>query len=188
MILILDNYDSFVYNLARYCEELGERVTVYRNDALGLHDIARLDPKAILLSPGPGRPEDAGIMVDLIQSFSGNWPILGICLGHQAIGHAFGARIERAREPMHGRASGLIETTGSLFSGLENPGQVGRYHSLIISDDALPSSLKVTARSEGGEIMAIEHASHPTYGLQFHPESILTEQGYAILRNFLKLI
>ncbi|SNY93860.1 anthranilate synthase component 2 [Cohaesibacter sp. ES.047] len=188
MILILDNYDSFVYNLARYCEELGEAVTVYRNDALGFDDIARLEPDAILLSPGPGRPEDAGIMIDLIKTFSSRLPILGICLGHQAIGHAFGAKVVRAKEPMHGRASMLVETSGPLFAGLTNAGKVGRYHSLIISDEDRPASLEVTARSERGEIMALKHATHPTYGLQFHPESILTDHGYAMLQNFLKTI
>jgi anthranilate/para-aminobenzoate synthase component II len=162
MILILDNYDSFVFNLARYCEELGERVTVYRNDALEVADIARLDPDIILLSPGPGRPEDAGIMIDVIRHFSGHIPILGICLGHQAIGHAFGADVVLARHPMHGRSS-------------------------HISHGGIPTALRVTALSEEKEIMAIEHATHPTVGLQFHPESILTDRGHDLISNFLRL-
>lgn len=186
MILILDNYDSFVFNLARYCEELGEKVAVYRNDALSLTDIARLDPDHILLSPGPGRPEDGGIMLDVIKSFSGRIPILGICLGHQAIGAAFGGIVTHASEPMHGRSSQITHDNAGLFAGLPNPLTVGRYHSLVVTPDGLPDSLSVTARSQGGEIMALRHANHPTYGLQFHPESILTEHGHDLLKHFLE--
>ena len=185
MILILDNYDSFVFNLARYCEELGEAVTVYRNDALDIADIARLDPDAILLSPGPGRPEDAGIMIDLIRHFSGRIPILGICLGHQAIGHAFGAEVIRAKQPMHGRASQISHEETGIFRTISSPLRVARYHSLVVSPQAVPSELIVTAWSEEGEIMALKHATHPTIGLQFHPESILTDYGHTLLNNFL---
>ncbi|PLW77371.1 anthranilate synthase component II [Cohaesibacter celericrescens] len=187
MILILDNYDSFVFNLSRYCEELGETIAVYRNDALSIDDIARLNPDAILLSPGPGRPEDAGIMIELIKAFSGTIPILGICLGHQAIGSAFGARVTRALEPMHGRASLINHTQSALFENIASPLSVGRYHSLIISSETMPNSLKPTAHSERGEIMALEHVSHPTFGMQFHPESILTDCGHQLIRNFLEI-
>ena len=188
MILILDNYDSFVFNLARYCEELGESVTVYRNDALEIDDIARLDPDAILLSPGPGRPEDAGIMIDLIRHFSGRIPILGICLGHQGIGQAFGADVILAQQPMHGRASQITHHETGIFQSIPSPLKVARYHSLVLSPLSVPHCLRVTAHSEDGEIMAVEHISHPTIGLQFHPESILTEKGHQLLGNFLKLM
>ena len=188
MILILDNYDSFVFNLARYCEELGESVTVYRNDALEIDDIARLDPDAILLSPGPGRPEDAGIMIDLIRHFSGRIPILGICLGHQGIGQAFGTDVILAQQPMHGRASQITHHETGIFQSIPSPLKVARYHSLVLSPLSVPHCLRVTAHSEDGEIMAVEHISHPTIGLQFHPESILTEKGHQLLGNFLKLM
>nr|WP_319485320.1 aminodeoxychorismate/anthranilate synthase component II [uncultured Cohaesibacter sp.] len=187
MILILDNYDSFVFNLARYCEELGEQITVYRNDALEVADIARLDPDIILLSPGPGRPEDAGIMIDLIRHFSGHIPILGICLGHQAIGHAFGADVVLAHHPMHGRSSHISHGGTGIFEAIETPLQVGRYHSLVLDPATLPAALRVTALSEENEIMAIEHVTHPTIGLQFHPESILTDRGHDLISNFLHL-
>lgn len=187
MILILDNYDSFVFNLARYFEELGETIAVYRNDALACEDIARLSPDALLLSPGPGRPEDAGILVEAIRHFSGHVPILGICLGHQAIGEAFGATVTRAKEPMHGRASQLNHDGTEMFKGLPAPFAIGRYHSLIVDPSTIPQELRVTARSEKQEIMALSHRSDPTYGLQFHPESILTEHGHQLLKNFLEL-
>ncbi|WP_319498137.1 aminodeoxychorismate/anthranilate synthase component II [uncultured Cohaesibacter sp.] len=187
MILILDNYDSFVFNLARYCEELGERITVYRNDALEVADIARLDPDIILLSPGPGRPEDAGIMIDVIRHFSGHIPILGICLGHQAIGHAFGADVVLASHPMHGRSSRINHGCTGIFEAIETPLQVGRYHSLVLDPATIPTALRVTALSEEKEIMAIEHVTHPTIGLQFHPESILTDRGHDLISNFLHL-
>nr|WP_321459380.1 aminodeoxychorismate/anthranilate synthase component II [uncultured Cohaesibacter sp.] len=188
MILILDNYDSFVFNLARYCEELGEPVTVYRNDTLEVSDIARLAPDAILLSPGPGRPEDAGIMIDLIRHFSGHIPILGICLGHQAIGHAFGGQIVLAREPMHGRASMISHEGKGIFDGIKGPLRVARYHSLVIAQQSMPPALQVTASSEDGEIMAITHRDHITIGLQFHPESILTDKGHDLIANFITMM
>ena len=186
MILILDNYDSFVFNLVRYCQELGETTSVYRNDALSLEDVARLDPDAILLSPGPGRPEQAGIMVKLIKQFSGRIPILGVCLGHQAIGAAFRAQIIKAREPMHGRSSLIRHDGKTPFENIASPLQIGRYHSLVIDPASVTEDLHVTAWSEAGEIMAVRHQSHPTIGVQFHPESILTKQGHAMLENFLR--
>nr|WP_321456782.1 aminodeoxychorismate/anthranilate synthase component II [uncultured Cohaesibacter sp.] len=186
MIFILDNYDSFVFNLARYCEELGQSVTVYRNDALEVSDIARLDPDAILLSPGPGRPKEAGIMVDLIRHFSGAIPILGICLGHQAIGQAFGAEVILAKEPMHGRASQISHEGRGIFHQIPSPLTVARYHSLALSAARMPKELRITARSQDGEIMAVEHVTHPTVGLQFHPESILTQMGHDLIKNFLQ--
>ncbi|WP_316861229.1 aminodeoxychorismate/anthranilate synthase component II [uncultured Cohaesibacter sp.] len=186
MILILDNYDSFVFNLARYCEELGYPVAVFRNDALELEDIGKLGPDAIILSPGPGRPEEAGIMVDLVKSFSGEIPILGVCLGHQAIGKAFGADIIHAQEPMHGRASLVTHTRDGIFHDMPQPMSVARYHSLVIAKTSLPDCLHATAYSEDGEIMAIRHLAHLTVGVQFHPESILTPNGQTLLHNFLE--
>ncbi|MCV6546603.1 MAG: aminodeoxychorismate/anthranilate synthase component II [Cohaesibacter sp.] len=186
MILILDNYDSFVFNLARYFEELDQQVTVYRNDALSLDDIARLDPTALILSPGPCAPQQAGICLEAIRHFSGVLPILGICLGHQAIGEAFGGIISRATEPMHGRASQLTHPNHGLFKNIPSPFAVGRYHSLIVEQDHLPDCLEITARSGLGEIMALRHKDHPTFGMQFHPESILTQHGHDLLSNFLE--
>lgn len=187
MILIIDNYDSFVFNLARYFEELDQQVTVYRNDALSLDDIARMDPSALILSPGPCAPQQAGICLEAIRHFSGSLPILGICLGHQAIGEAFGGTITRAKEPMHGRSSMLAHDKSPIFKNIPSPFAVGRYHSLVIDPASLPSCLSVSARTDLGEIMALHHASHPTYGLQFHPESILTSNGHDLLKNFLEL-
>lgn len=186
MILILDNYDSFVFNLARYFEELDQKVTVYRNDALSLDDIARLDPTALVLSPGPCAPQQAGICLEAIRHFSGKLPILGICLGHQAIGEAFGGIVSRAIEPMHGRASHLKHQGNGLFNQIPSPLAVARYHSLIVENETLPDCLEVTVKSDKGEIMALRHKDHPTFGLQFHPESILTQHGHDLLRNFLE--
>lgn len=188
MILVLDNYDSFVFNVARYFEELGRATEVVRNDAATVDEIAAMAPEAIVISPGPCAPAQAGVSLDLIRRLSGKVPILGVCLGHQAIGEAFGGRVERARRPLHGRASRVAHDDAGLFAGLPNPLSVGRYHSLIVElgpDYAGP--LRVTGRSEEGEIMALAHAAHPTYGVQFHPESILTEGGHRLLSNFLAL-
>lgn len=186
MILLLDNYDSFVFNLARYFEELGREPEVVRNDAITVEEVAALDPEAIVVSPGPCSPAEAGISLDLIRTLSGKVPILGVCLGHQAIGAAFGGIVTRARRPLHGRASRVVHDGAGLFEGLPDPVAVARYHSLIVelpADYAGP--LRVTGRSEEGEIMALAHAAHPTYGVQFHPESILTEGGHRLLENFL---
>jgi anthranilate synthase/aminodeoxychorismate synthase-like glutamine amidotransferase len=186
VILLLDNYDSFVFNLARYFEELGREPEVVRNDAITVEGVAALKPDAIVVSPGPCSPNEAGISLDLIRALSGKIPILGVCLGHQAIGQAFGGRVTRARRPLHGRASRVVHDGTGLFEGLPDPVAVARYHSLIVefgSDYAGP--LRVTGRSEEGEVMALAHAAHPTYGVQFHPESILTEGGHRLLENFL---
>jgi para-aminobenzoate synthetase component II len=184
MILVLDNYDSFVFNVARYFEELGARTVVRRNDALSAEDVAASGAKALVLSPGPCTPREAGISLELVARFSGKLPILGICLGHQCVGEAFGGRTVRARTPMHGRSSAIHHDGSGLFHGLPSPVEAGRYHSLIVE---LPEDtpLSVTARSPDGEVMAVEHRAHPTYGIQFHPESVLTPRGPDIIRAFL---
>ncbi len=184
MIVVLDNYDSFVGNVARYLVELGEEVTVLRNDAIDVAGIVTLGAEALVISPGPCGPGEAGVSTDAVRLLSGRLPILGICLGHQCIGAAFGARIVRAREPMHGRSSPMTHDGIGLLSGLPNPLKVGRYHSLAIE---VPTGvpLRVTARSDGGDVMAVEHVEHPTFGVQFHPESVLTEGGYQVFANFL---
>ncbi|WP_181706888.1 glutamine amidotransferase-related protein [Chthonobacter rhizosphaerae] len=187
MILIVDNYDSFVGNVARYFRELGEEVTVVRNDALAVNEVQALSPRAIVISPGPCSPKEAGISNGIVEALSGRTPILGICLGHQCIGDVLGGRVVRAREPMHGRASLVTHEGTDVFAGLPNPVKVGRYHSLIVEVDDPESPLVVTARSDKGEVMGLAHREHPTYGVQFHPESILTEGGHAMLANFLKL-
>lgn len=187
MVLLIDNYDSFVYNLARYVSELGYEKTVQRNDALTLAEIEQLHPSHIIISPGPRSPVDAGISVKVIQHFGSSIPILGICLGHQAIGQAYGGKIIRAIRPVHGRPSMITHHANGLFSGIENPLKVGRYHSLIVKREGLPTRLKITAVSPENEIMALAHETDPVYGVQFHPESVLTEQGHALLLNFLKI-
>jgi anthranilate synthase/aminodeoxychorismate synthase-like glutamine amidotransferase len=183
MILLIDNYDSFVYNLARYVGRAGHARTVVRNDAITLDDIAAMAPTHIVLSPGPGVPEDAGICVALIKRFAGTTPILGICLGHQAIASAFGGTITHAKVPMHGKASVVSHTESSILSGIKIPLEVGRYHSLIVAEP-LPACLRATAHSQEGELMALEHIEHPVFGVQFHPESILTKQGEKVVENF----
>lgn len=184
MILVIDNYDSFVHNVTRYLRELGAEAQVKRNDALKPEAIAS-DVTGIVISPGPCTPREAGISLDVVKRFSGAVPILGICLGHQCIGEAFGGRVTRARRPMHGEASAIRHDGQGVLSGLPDGFNAGRYHSLIVELDG-DEPLAVTARSEDGEIMGVEHKSHPTFGVQFHPESVLTEHGYDILRNFLK--
>lgn len=186
-VLIIDNYDSFVYNLVRYTHELGHQSWVYRNDAITLNEIKNLAPQYILLSPGPNAPNEAGICLDLLKELPDIAPILGVCLGHQAIAQAFGAQIIRAKQPMHGKPCAITHTGVSLFRELPNPLTVGRYHSLIADKDSLPSALKITAEDKVGQIMAIEHESLPIFGVQFHPESILTEGGHQLLRNFFEL-
>jgi anthranilate synthase component 2/para-aminobenzoate synthetase component 2 len=186
VILLIDNYDSFVFNVARYLTELGEEVEVARNDALDLAAIEARAPEALVISPGPCSPNEAGISLEAVRALSGKLPILGICLGHQCIGQAFGGRVVRAKEPMHGRASRLRHAGTDVFAGLPSPLPAGRYHSLAVElDEGAP--LVATAWSEDGEIMGLAHRTHPTYGVQFHPESVLTPDGYALLGNFLKL-
>ncbi|MFY7873809.1 MAG: anthranilate synthase component II [Pirellula sp.] len=185
MILLLDNHDSFVYNLDRYLKQLGQSTLVVRSDAITLDAILRLDLDAIVISPGPKAPDDAGCSMEVVRRLSNQIPILGVCLGHQAIGQAFGGKIVRANQPMHGKSS-IIEHNGSrLFQNIPNPFQVGRYHSLVIDPETLPDNLKVTAWTVDHTIMAVEHTSMPVFGVQFHPESILTEDGYQLLTNFL---
>ncbi|MBI2717995.1 MAG: aminodeoxychorismate/anthranilate synthase component II [Rhizobiales bacterium] len=183
MILVVDNYDSFVHNVARYLEELGEQPHVVRNDQVSETD---LEAKAVVISPGPRTPQEAGQSLEIVRSYSGKLPILGICLGHQVIGEAFGGRVVRARRPLHGEASDILHNGEGVFAGLPDRFSAGRYHSLIVELDTRDTPLKVTARSEDGEIMGLRHREHPTFGVQFHPESILTEHGYELLRNFLK--
>lgn len=186
MILVIDNYDSFVHNLARYLRELGWETTVARNDAITLDEIERLAPSHIVISPGPCTPDEAGISVAAVQRFSGLIPILGVCLGHQCIGQAFGGRVVRAQRPMHGKASQIQHSGGGLFAGLPNPLGAARYHSLVVDSEGLPALLKATAFSDEGEIMALQHRRFRVTGLQFHPEAVLTACGYDLLRNFLK--
>ena len=182
MILIVDNYDSFVHNVARYFEELGERTRVVRNDEVAAAD---LKAKAIVISPGPCTPHEAGQSISIVREYSGKLPILGICLGHQVIGEVFGGTVKRARRPMHGDSSEIAHDASGVFEGLPQHFSAGRYHSLIVELNG-ETPLTVTARSDDGEIMGLRHRDHPTFGVQFHPESILTEHGYDMLRNFLK--
>ena len=184
MLLIIDNYDSFVFNLVRYCEELGETVEAVRNDRIDVAGIEALAPDAILISPGPCSPAEAGISLAAIATFSGCIPLLGVCLGHQCIGAAFGADVVRAKVPMHGRASRISHDGQGLFAGLPQPLSVGRYHSLIVAPPQTATPLVFNAFSPEGEVMALSNVSHPTYGVQFHPESILTPHGKEILINF----
>jgi len=185
MLLMIDNYDSFTYNLVQYLGELGEDVHVHRNDVVSLEQIAAWAPERIVISPGPCTPSQAGVSVPLVQRFAGKIPILGVCLGHQAIGEAFGGRIVRAQRVMHGKLSAVSHAGSGVFAGLPNPLSATRYHSLAIERSSLPACLEITAESEDGEIMGIRHRDLAVEGVQFHPEAILTEQGYALLRNFL---
>lgn len=185
MILVIDNYDSFVHNLARYFRRLGCVTKVVRNDEWTLGQVEHLHPDAIVLSPGPCRPVDAGISIELVREFSGIFPILGICLGHQAIVEAFGGKVIRSDSPLHGKSSPMLHVGGGLFQGLPSPLRVARYHSLVADRKTLPSQLSVTGWLEGDMIMAVEHRSHPTIGWQFHPESVLTECGYDLIARFL---
>ncbi len=184
-VLLIDNYDSFVFNLARYLQELGVETDVCRNDSISVAEILDNAPDAIVLSPGPCTPDEAGICVDLIREVRGKIPILGVCLGHQSIGAALGGKVLRAPEPVHGRCSQIEHDGTGLFVGCPNPLPVARYHSLIVDRESLPTSLRVTAQTADGVIMALEHDSWPLFGVQFHPESILTQRGHRILANFL---
>ena len=185
MILLLDNYDSFVYNLDRYFQRLGQQTLVVRSDAIGVDAIERLGCEAIVLSPGPKTPDEAGCSLEVVRKLGASIPILGVCLGHQAIGQAFGGRVIRAPQAIHGMASSIVHDSSRLFDDIPSPFQAARYHSLLLEPETLPVELRVTARTSEGLIMAVEHRRFPIYGLQFHPESILTEHGYEILRNFL---
>ena len=191
MLLVLDNYDSFTYNLVQYLGELGEQPVVYRNDALSVADALALKPDAAVLSPGPGIPANAGILVPLVKALAGQIPVLGVCLGHQAIGEAFGGRVVRADRMMHGKTCPVEHLTDELFDGIPSPFTAMRYHSLIVEWAGLPHDLIVTAwsgdRGKGGEIMAMKHRQFPLYGVQFHPESIGTEHGKRLLENFLRV-
>ncbi|MGY2811917.1 anthranilate synthase component II [Bradyrhizobium sp. USDA 4506] len=188
MIFIIDNYDSFAFNIARYFRKLGAETKVVRNDAISVTDLVGLQPRAIVISPGPCTPMEAGISATVARELSGHVPILGICLGHQCIGSVFGGRVARARRPMHGQASHVTHDGRGLFRQLPSPLSVGRYHSLAVElEESGTSHLMVTARSNDGEIMALAHRHQPTYGVQFHPESVLTEQGHVLLMNFLRL-
>jgi anthranilate synthase component II len=188
MVLVIDNYDSFTYNLVQYLGELGATLRVRRNDEVTVEEIAELKPEKILISPGPGRPESAGVSLDVIRRLGATTPILGVCLGHQAIGVAYGGTVCRAGAPMHGKTSTVEHDGKGVFSGMTAPFQAGRYHSLIIASEDVPAELEVAARTkEEGIIMAVRHRSHPVHGVQFHPESVLTNEGRRILRNFLEL-
>ena len=186
MILVIDNYDSFTYNLVQYLGELGADLAVYRNDMVTLDDVRALDPSHVVISPGPGTPEDGGISLDLIRTFYRTVPILGVCLGHQCIGEAFGGRVDRAPRLMHGKTSEIYHRGGDLFAGVPSPFTATRYHSLVVHEP-LPDCLEITARTVQGEVMALRHKNTPTIGVQFHPESILTPHGKDILGNFLEM-
>ncbi|MDG2388407.1 MAG: aminodeoxychorismate/anthranilate synthase component II [Planctomycetaceae bacterium] len=187
MILVIDNYDSFVYNLARFFEELGCETMIVRNDAITIEEIRELNPAAIVLSPGPCTPDEAGICEEVIRQFGPTIPILGVCLGHQAIATALGGSLKRADEPVHGLTSEIVHDKSPLFVSLQNPLKVTRYHSLIVAEETLPADLIVTSKTSDGTIMSLQHQSWPLFGVQFHPESVLTENGHDLLENFLKL-
>jgi anthranilate synthase component 2 len=185
MILLIDNYDSFTYNLYQYLCELGADVVVRRNDKMTVGDVRRMAPERIVISPGPCTPKEAGISVDLISELAGEIPILGVCLGHQAIGEAFGANVVRAPQVMHGKTGRISHNGRGILAGIPSPFTATRYHSLIVSEEGLPEDLEVTARSQDGTIMAMSHRKHDVHGVQFHPESILTEGGHRLLANFI---
>lgn len=187
MILLIDNYDSFTFNVEQYLAELHQKVKVVRNDKITLAQISKLNPEAIVISPGPGNPDEAGITLPLIHEFAGKIPILGICLGHQAIGQAFGGKVTRAPRMMHGKLSSITHDGKGVFQGLPKSFEVTRYHSLHIEEKSLPSVLKVTAKTEDGIVMGLRHKKFPIEGVQFHPESYLTEHGHKMLENFLSL-
>lgn len=187
MLLMIDNYDSFTYNLVQYFGELGQDVRVYRNDQITLEEIDMLNPDHICISPGPCAPAQAGVSIDVIKRYAGVKPLLGVCLGHQAIGAAFGGKIIRAKEIMHGKVSQVTHTNSDVFKNIPSPFTVIRYHSLAIERSSLPDCLEITAQTADGEIMGVRHKNLAVYGVQFHPESILTEHGHAMLKNFLEM-
>ena len=186
-ILMIDNYDSFTYNLVQYLGTLGAEVIVKRNDEIKPEEVKEINPDGIVISPGPCTPKEAGISVEVIRKYYKEYPILGVCLGHQSIGYAFGANIVRAKRLMHGKTSEITHTGEGIFKDIPSPFTAVRYHSLVIDEKTLPKELKITARSEDGEIMGIQHVEYPLYGVQFHPESVLSEYGMKILENFLNI-
>lgn len=185
MILMIDNYDSFTYNLVQYVGELGEELQVYRNDKITIEEIERLAPDYLMISPGPCTPNEAGISMDVIRHFAGKIPILGVCLGHQSIGQVFGGKVVRAQRLMHGKTSDVFHDGQTIFRDIPSPYTAARYHSLLIEEGSLPEELEVTARTADGEIMAVRHRDYPIEGVQFHPESIITQHGKQLLKNFL---
>ncbi len=187
MILVIDNYDSFTYNLVQYLGELGARIEVRRNNEVTLGEIAVMQPARIVISPGPGRPESAGVSLEVITTLGSTTPILGVCLGHQAIGLAYGGIVRRAPVPMHGKVSRVVHDGRGVFAGIASPFEAGRYHSLVVGEDGLPPELEVSARTEDGIVMGLRHRAFPVHGVQFHPESVLTSVGHQLLRNFLEL-
>ncbi len=187
MILMIDNYDSFTYNLVQYFGELGKKIKVFRNDKISISDIGKMRPERIVISPGPGRPEDAGISCDVIEEFAGKISILGVCLGHQCIGYVYGGRIVNAKLLMHGKTSLIYHNKKTIFKGIPNPFEATRYHSLLVNKKTFPKCLEITAWTKKGEIMGLKHKKYPLWGVQFHPESILTKAGKDILANFLRL-
>lgn len=188
MIVLIDNYDSFVYNLYQFLAETGQEVRVARNDRISPEEVLAMAPDGVVISPGPGKPSEAGICIPLIRKLCGKIPLLGVCLGHQAIGEAFGASVVRAGRLMHGKTSVLedVDSDSVIFRDIRSPIQVARYHSLAVKEETLPDELKVTARSGDGEIMAMEHRTYPVYGLQFHPESVMTPEGHRMIENFIR--
>jgi anthranilate synthase/aminodeoxychorismate synthase-like glutamine amidotransferase len=187
MILMIDNYDSFTYNLVQYLSELGGKLVVYRNDKISIEEIKKMNPAHIVISPGPGRPSEAGISEEVIKEFGRNIPLLGVCLGHQAIGEVFGGKVIRADKLMHGKTSQIYHNSSPIFKGLSNPFEATRYHSLIVEKKSLPSVFQITAWTKDNEIMGIAHKNFPIWGVQFHPESILTKEGKQLLKNFINL-
>ncbi len=186
-VLVIDNYDSFTYNLVQYLGGMGAKVEVFRNDQIAIPKIKRLNPGKIVISPGPCTPKEAGISNDVIREFSGKIPLLGVCLGHQCLGYAFGGKVIIAKKIMHGKTSLIYHTRHGIFNQIENPFVATRYHSLLVEKKSLPSVLEITAWTKEGEIMGLKHRTHPTWGVQFHPESILTTEGKKLLKNFLAL-
>lgn len=187
MLLMIDNYDSFVFNLVRYIEELGEEVLIYRNDKISVEEIKDLDIDGIIISPGPKSPKEAGISLDVLHNFKGVKPILGICLGHQCIGYYFNNRVTKGKEPVHGKLSYICHDGKYLFKGVKNPLRVTRYHSLIIDNDNLNKDIEITSCTEDNTIMGIRHKKYPIFGLQFHPEAEMTEEGHKLLENFIRI-
>ena len=186
MLIMIDNYDSFTYNLVQYLGELGQEVRVFRNDEITVDELSALAPEYLVISPGPKTPNEAGISLDAILKYAGAFPILGVCLGHQSIGQAFGGKVIHAKQIMHGKTSMVSHTGVGIFSGITNPFSATRYHSLVIERESIPDCFDITAWTDDNEIMAIKHKEYPIEGVQFHPESIVTEHGHALLRNFLE--